>query len=57
MIIELADGEARHMGDGAYVLLQADEHGVMQSVYVDADDVARLAAAFAVSPLGAVGAA
>ncbi|HUD29817.1 MAG TPA: hypothetical protein VMQ93_13165 [Novosphingobium sp.] len=42
--VKLNDGEAQHMGDGAFVLLQRDERGRAQHVVVTEDDLRRLLA-------------
>jgi hypothetical protein len=42
--LELNEGEAQHMGDGVFVLLQRDERGRPQNVVVTKDDLQRLLA-------------
>lgn len=42
--LQLADGAAAHMGDGVFVLCQADAERGPQSVVVTLEDLQRLAA-------------
>ena len=40
--VKLSDGEAQHMGEGVFVLLQRDERGRPQNVVVTEDDLRRI---------------
>ena len=53
MTINLVDGHAESMGDGNFLLMQADDTGAVQSVYLTASDLAALGAGNADTPSGA----
>ncbi|WP_354289119.1 hypothetical protein [Sphingomonas sp. UYEF23] len=42
MNIHLSDGEAADMGEGSFVVMQRDEYGKAQSVFITAEDRARM---------------
>jgi hypothetical protein len=42
MNVELVDGVAESMGGGTFIVVQADEHGVPQTVVLQEDDLRRM---------------